>query len=156
MKYRLTVKRVAAYLVDIILLFATLAPIVTLVEWLSGVSPQTPRQVWIASVLSFSIPTWLYFILSDHSKMGATIGKRLFHLRVKTKNGSRLSFMRAFVRTAIKLLPWEMAHIFGFALAEDIPSVLQSAGLISANLLTLLYLVITIVLRESAACMIFW
>lgn len=37
-----------------------------------------------------------------------------------------------------------MAHIFGFALAEELESAMQSTGLIAANILLLIYLAITI------------
>ena len=90
-----------------------------LVEWALGIFPRTPYQVWLATVVSFSIPAWLYFLLSDCSGSGATIGKKL-RLRVVQTGGARVGWLRSLARTAIKLLPWEMAHIFGFALAEQV------------------------------------
>jgi len=147
MNFALAVRRITAYLIDIILLFVVLAPAATLVEWLLNLSPQTPRQVWIATVLSFSIPTWLYFLLSDHSTSGATLGKRLLQIRVTMTNGNRPSLKRSFARTAIKLLPWEMVHVFGFALADELNVAMQSAGLIAANILLFFYLAITFASR---------
>ena len=46
---------------------------------------------------------------------------------------------RALARTAVKLLPWEAAHIFGFALAGAVPDVVQVSGLVAANVLVLVY-----------------
>jgi uncharacterized RDD family membrane protein YckC len=138
----LITRRILAYLADIVLLFAVLAPTALLIESLTGLVPKTPSQVWIATVLSFSIPAWLYFILSDHSPAGATFGKRWFKVRVVTGSGGSPSLSQALARNAVKLLPWEMAHIFGFALAEAVGPTVQSAGLIAANALTLAYLVV--------------
>ena len=139
---RFALKRVGAYVVDILLLFVILASAATLIEQWLRISPHTPRQVWMATVLSFSIPVWLYFTLADHSPSGATIGKRVFRLRVLRLPGSRLSLLRSFARTALKLLPWELAHLFGFALAAEIGAALQAAGLIAANALVVIYLAV--------------
>jgi hypothetical protein len=46
---------------------------------------------------------------------------------------------RALARTAVKLLPWEAAHIFGFALAGAVSDVVQVSGLVAANVLVLVY-----------------
>jgi uncharacterized RDD family membrane protein YckC len=140
----LILKRVFAYGIDILLLFVVLAPAVTLAEWLFHIKPQTPLQVWIATAFSFSIPAWMYFILSDHSKLGATLGKRLFRLQGTTQAGSRPTILRAFARATVKLLPWEMPHIFGFALAEVVTGAVQAAGLITANILGIVYLAILV------------
>jgi uncharacterized RDD family membrane protein YckC len=143
----LFIKRVAAYLIDICLLFATLAPAALLVEKALGIFPHTMWQVWLATVVSFSIPAWLYFWLSDSSRSGATLGKRVLHLKVVRDHGGRVGWLRALVRTAIKLLPWEMAHIFGFALAEQIGPAFQAVGLIMANGLAFIYLVVLVTSR---------
>ncbi len=140
----LVLKRSVAYVLDICLLFAILAPAALLVEQVVGIIPRTPSQVWLAAVVSFSIPAWLYFLLSDCSRSGATLGKKVFHLRVVEAGGAGIGWLRSLARTAIKLLPWEMAHIFGFALAEQVGQTFQAAGLIAANGLVLAYLAVLI------------
>jgi uncharacterized RDD family membrane protein YckC len=140
----LILKRSAAYVLDICLLFVILAPAALLVEQWLGIFPPTPSQVWLAAVVSFSIPAWLYFLLSDCSRSGATLGKKVLRLRVVQVGGARVGWLRALARTAIKLLPWEMAHIFGFALAEQLGSSFQAAGLIAANGFVLIYLAVLI------------
>lgn len=42
---------------------------------------------------------------------GATVGKRLLGIHVKTADGEVLTFTQALSRTIIKLLPWEIAHM---------------------------------------------
>lgn len=145
MNLKLVLKRIAAYLIDIALLFAILAPAALLVERLLRITPQNAYQVWLAAVLSFSLPAWLYFCLSDQSKTGATLGKKILGVRVFSTKADRINLWRALARTAIKLLPWELAHIFGFGLAEQVSSQVQSAGLIASNALVIAYLAIFLV-----------
>jgi uncharacterized RDD family membrane protein YckC len=146
MRWRLILKRAMAYVVDVLLLFFILMPLGFIVESILGVFPQTPREVWVATLLNFSIPAWLYFVLSDGSRAGATIGKRLLKIQVGLLGGGRLGLGRALARTAFKLLPWELAHVFGFALAGEggVGDASQMIGLIAANVLAIIYLVIAV------------
>jgi uncharacterized RDD family membrane protein YckC len=128
---------------DVLLAFVILAPLGFLVQSLFSISPQTGFEVWLATLVNFSLPMWLYFILSDRSARGATLGKRLLRLRVTRHNAStRVSTGQAVLRTAIKLLPWELVHVAGFAAAGDFStfSTGQALGLALANLLTIVYL----------------
>jgi uncharacterized RDD family membrane protein YckC len=63
--------------------------------------------------LAFSVtvlPVTLYFALCESGVSGATIGKRLAHIRVISLNGARVLFGRSLLRSAIKFLPWQIAH----------------------------------------------
>jgi uncharacterized RDD family membrane protein YckC len=139
-------RRAGAYVLDITLLFAVLAPLGFLVEWLLGWWPRTGWEVWTAILWNFSLPVWLYFTWSDGSAGGSTLGKRLLRLRVADRAGGRLPWWRALLRTAVKLLPWELAHIASFALAGDAGtwSLTQFAALAAAYLLTAVYLVVAV------------
>lgn len=88
-------RRVAAYVLDIALLFFVLAPAEYLVQRAIGFMPQTPQAIWHMLLVNMSLPTWLYFIVSDQSARGATLGKRLVGIRVLTTAGDRLSIPRA-------------------------------------------------------------
>ncbi len=81
--------------------------------------------------------------MSDHSRRGATVGKRIFRVRVTTQTGDRLSIGRAVGRTALKLLPWELAHLSAFALSTDMDQFTteQFVGLMASNILVLTYLI---------------
>jgi uncharacterized RDD family membrane protein YckC len=138
-------RRSGAYIIDVVLLFIVLAPTAFLVESILGFQPATSSQVWIAAIMSFSIPAWAYFLLSDLAWNGMTVGKRLLNIKVISLNSDDINFGRALLRTAIKLLPWELAHIFGFALADTISQSAVLAGLIAANLLIMIYLVILVI-----------
>lgn len=110
-------RRAAAYALDIVLLFAVLAPLGYLVEQAVGVTPTTARGVYAAILLNFSIPCWAYFTLADRSRGGATVGKRVLSLRTETLGGERVGAARALGRTAVKMLPWEVAHASMFLFA---------------------------------------
>ena len=143
----LILRRVAAYSIDIIILFSVLAPTSLLLNWLFG-TPQDGVMIWRAAVLSFSLPAWTYFVLSDWSRRGATLGKRLLNIAVADTTGQRISLVRAFTRTAIKLLPWELTHIvFVFALDSQQFAIPQQTLLIIANLLLVIYLAVVILTR---------
>jgi len=105
-------RRVGAYLLDIVLLFAVLAPLGYAVQLALGIDPATAtaRSVYVTLILNFSVPAWLYFTLSDRSSRGATVGKRRLGLRTQAKEGGHLGFGRALGRTAIQLVPWEVTH----------------------------------------------
>lgn len=140
----LLLRRIGAYVLDIIGLFVILAPLGQGIIWLFGVSPGNGPAIARTILWNFSIPAWLYFIASDASASGATIGKRLLGIKVVTVGDGRLNWRRAFLRTALKLLPWELVHIGAFALSTDMNQFrpVQMAGVGLANLLIVVYLVL--------------
>lgn len=106
-------------MLDIALLFAVLFPLGHLVQYALDLEPSgaTGQGVYVILVLNFSLPAWAYFALADHSRGGATFGKRLFSLGTKAEGGGRVSAGRALVRTAVKLVPWEIVHASAFLFA---------------------------------------
>lgn len=96
--------------------------------------------------LGLTLPITLYFALFESSSWQATPGKRRLGLVVTDGRGRRLSFGRSFARSALKLVPWELAHtcIWQVRFATD-PSQasLYTAGfivvwvLIAANIVSL-------------------
>ena len=60
--------------------------------------------------LTVILPVILYFTWSESSEKKATWGKRRLRLQVVTTEGDRSSFGRALLRSAVKFLPWQMAH----------------------------------------------
>lgn len=108
-------RRAAAYSIDVAIAYGMFLVIQT------GISPLRSRldPKWMASAPSFegyilltiSLPIWCYFALSESSPWRATVGKRLLGLYVTDTAGSRLGVGRAFLRTAVKLLPWDLSHL---------------------------------------------
>jgi uncharacterized RDD family membrane protein YckC len=147
----LLIRRAGAYVLDIFLLFLVLFPVGQLVRLAVGWPTASPtgQEVWLASALNFSLPTWTYFVWSDSSAGGATVGKWLLGLHVARLTGGRVGRARALARTAVKVLPWETAHLSAFALSTD-PAGLelgQVIGLTTANGLALAYFVVAVCTR---------
>ncbi|MGE0142692.1 MAG: RDD family protein [Planctomycetota bacterium] len=135
-------RRVAAYVVDIAVLFLVLGPIGWFIQRALGIVPSSGLQIWTALIVNFSVPAWTYFALADASESGATIGKRWLRLRVVRYPIGRIAWSRALVRTTFKLMPWELVHVSVFAL-EETPETFclaQGIGLSAANALVLIYL----------------
>ena len=145
-RFKLVLQRAVAYLIDIVLLFAILAPLGFLIQRLVGLQPASGPELSITILWNFSLPAWIYFTVSDCSARGATLGKRLMGIRVTSVSANRVSFGRALLRTAVKLLPWELVHITAFALSADLNqfSLLQYIGIGLANVLWLTYLLVAI------------
>jgi uncharacterized RDD family membrane protein YckC len=138
-------RRSGAFLLDILIIFGICAPSGYLIQRLIGYSPQTGPAIWITILWNFSLPAWLYFLWSDHSKKGKTLGKRVFKLRVTGRKQERLGWGRALARTAIKLLPWEIIHFSSFALSQE-PGIFTSnqyIGLVAGNTLAFAYLIVS-------------
>lgn len=76
--------------------------------------PPRPSGPWHSQIIGFTvmtIPVVLYFTFSESSRAQATLGKRVFGLRVSTRDQSRLSVGTSFLRNCIKFAPWELGHI---------------------------------------------
>jgi uncharacterized RDD family membrane protein YckC len=110
---RYLLRRGGAYVLDV----AGLAALVQAAQWAwaRAAGGGLPRPVsglqieaWV--LLSVSLPIWLYFIVMERSGWQATVGKRALGLRVARTGGGRISLNQAVVRTALKLLPWELTH----------------------------------------------
>ncbi len=151
-------KRLVAYLLDV-LPFAVWAWVLGAIARPASNAP-VPEwhhdgvRVWIATLVTMSLPTWLYFALCDSSAAGATVGKRLLGLRVETSDGARVSRGRAFVRTAVKLLPWEIAHASMFLptpIADAGEAGFARPGFMLSVLLTGSWLVTVLLTKDHAA-----
>jgi uncharacterized RDD family membrane protein YckC len=67
---------------------------------------------WHAYLLfAVSAPCLAYGTLLEGSGAGATLGKRWLGLRVVDIYGSRIGRGHALWRNAVKLVPWEVAHV---------------------------------------------
>lgn len=91
------------------------------------------------------LPVILYFTFRESAPAQATWGKRRVGLKVVDGQGNRLSRPRAFVRSLLKFLPWQVAHtslfhIEGWPFAPTTPTPVVTAGLILAQILVVVYL----------------
>ena len=79
---------------------------------LDDVSPLFESAVMqdMIAFITLVLPVILYFSIQESSPSQATWGKRKTGLRVIDSKGGKLSFGNAFLRAAIKFLPWQIAH----------------------------------------------
>ena len=105
----------------------------------------SPLSGHIVSFVLVTLPVALYFALSEASAQQATWGKRKLGLQVIGPDGTRISLGRSLGRTALKFIPWELAHtlIWQVRFATPGEGVWISAGfvlvwvLVGANLVSL-------------------
>ena len=109
-------QRVAAFALDYLIILGYLIGIVALSllanqifntdSWLF-----TDRvRAQIVAFLLVTLPVTLYFAVSESSVRQATWGKGRLKLKVINRNGNRIRFWKAFGRTVLKFVPWELSH----------------------------------------------
>jgi uncharacterized RDD family membrane protein YckC len=77
-------------------------------------TPPDPRSVPATDLLVFAatvLPTGAYLAAGEAGNHQAAWGKRRAGLRVVTADGERPGLGRIVLRTAVKLLPWQLAHL---------------------------------------------
>lgn len=143
---RALIRRLAAYAIDVALLAAVLIPLTFAIQAVTGYTATNGLGVWIASILTISVPSWTYFAVADTSASGATLGKRILGLHTRAVGGDRLGPVRALGRTAVKLAPWELTHFAMFGLSEDLGTftTVQIVLLSSVYVLMAAYLIVAL------------
>lgn len=109
--------RTLAFALDYLIIAAYLILLVAISLALNGVWPTLTQRLFahpfsshVVSFLLVTLPVSLYFALSEVSVRQATWGKRKLGLQVTDTNNRRLSLARSLGRTALKFIPWELAH----------------------------------------------
>jgi hypothetical protein len=117
MRYAGITRRSIAFLIDILLVFVVFVVIaqrflfVPVRQLVIG-SDDWFRSGWnteLYTLLTISLPTWLYFSLSETSSWQGP-RKRLLRL-AGWMGGLRVPLGLDFLRTLLKLAPWEIAHL---------------------------------------------
>src|SRR5699024_3565029 len=70
----------------------------------------SPLTAELTGFLMMTLPVSLYFIICECSKWQGTLGKRKMGIRVVDDLGRRIGVGRSAFRTAVKFLPWDIAH----------------------------------------------
>ena len=111
---KLGVLRLLAFSIDWVVIAAWGGLLFGIVMFLSGGEPQAFSNPWLfqgVGFLAMTLPVTLYFAIFESSNSGASIGKRVVRLRVRTSEGDQLTLGRSFLRNALKFVPWEMGHL---------------------------------------------
>ena len=114
---------------------------------------------YFTQLLFFSLltlPVGMYFYITEAGRHSATAGKRKLGIAVSATNG-KLTKKHVAVRTVIKLLPWEIAHMFiwqlqyGFYVSgyeAPVPTWIL-AGLIISNILPVIYIAFVFARKDN-------
>lgn len=117
----LAVRRLSAFAIDWCTFALWAAAVFAVVWWANDgeLSPPAPSP-WrnqAYGALFTTVPLLAWFALWERSASGATPGKRLLGIRVTTDPGRAMTLPRALLRSAVKLLPWELGHTAAHQLA---------------------------------------
>jgi len=83
------------------------------ISGLMGSSLRWPENPILADLMAFVtliLPVILYFTFQESSSKQSTWGKRKAAIRVVNARGGRLTRGQAFVRSLVKVTPWQIAH----------------------------------------------
>lgn len=136
--------RSGAFALDYLLIAVYLIVIVGLGALLRLIAPSVAATLFggpligeLSGFLALTLPISLYFVLGEASPAAATWGKRRLGLRVLGPDGEGPGLGRSALRTALKFVPWELAHslIWRYAFAGDDPPTYLDAGLVVVWLL---------------------
>ncbi len=146
-------RRALAFALDYLLIAAYLGVLVGLGVAVQQFAPGVAGALFghpltgeLTGLVLITLPVALYFAGLEAAAGQATWGKRRLGLRVQRADGTRLTFARSLGRTALKFVPWELAHacIWQISFAADQSSPWFAAGfalvwlLVGANVLSLL------------------
>jgi uncharacterized RDD family membrane protein YckC len=105
----------------------------------------SPIAMNILAFITIIMPVVLYSSLQESSTYHATLGKRWVKIKVVNLQGTRLSAWQTFLRSAIKFLPWQLAHMsviylrFGYNSPIFMIEALISQGLVIVYIVFLLF-----------------
>lgn len=103
----------------------------------------SPLLSELTGFLFITLPVYLYFSLCEGSKAQATWGKYKMGIIVADMNGNAAGLGTSLLRSALKFLPWELAHftIWHMVMPNPYPDGLIYSLLAAVYGLVLLYFV---------------
>ncbi|WP_139131443.1 RDD family protein [Micromonospora halophytica] len=116
----LAVRRIAAWSLDWLIIIGYAAALVPVGLLLRHHHVSLPVGAWnLLSFLLLIAPVTGWLATWEARPHGASPGKRLMRLRVRTAQGSPAPLIRTLPRNALKVaLPWELGHTAAFTLAS--------------------------------------
>jgi uncharacterized RDD family membrane protein YckC len=97
----------------IVLYLAFIAGLFVFVNSFTDISQRLFANRVLAQTSAFllvTFPITMYFAIGESSAKQDTWGKRRMGLKVVDRGGNRIGFWRAFARTLLKFIPWELSH----------------------------------------------
>lgn len=110
--------RLKAFAFDYLLIFGYMMVLlifsVFLMPSIQGWFQDSRFTAQLAGFFLLTLPISLYFIFSDSSIGKQSFGKWRVCIRVVDENNRPISVFRAFFRTVLKFLPWELSHFMAY------------------------------------------
>ena len=130
-----------------IILLTGVTMVVVKFSSLLGLPLRWPENPILANSMAFVtlvLPVILYFTFQESSPKQSTWGKRKVGIRVVNAGESTLTRSQAFIRSLVKVIPWQIAHtclfhIPGLPAAETTVPPLVTAGFVVVYILAGIY-----------------
>lgn len=107
----IVLRRLVAFAIDCGLLAVYAGLLFAASPFLRPLFTSSPYTAELTGFLLLTLPFGLYFAICEASPWSASIGKRAMKLRVVDFNTNRrIRFSKSLLRSAVKFLPWELAH----------------------------------------------
>lgn len=141
-------RRIYAFLIDYLIIagYGTFIVGTISVIFRPFIQPMFSSSAVTAQLTGFfliTLPISLYFVLCESSTWQGTIGKKKMGIQVVNNIGQRMNIWRSITRTAIKLLPWEVAHfaIWRLMLPSNFSEITLLIILSAVNLAIIIFLI---------------
>ena len=109
-------KRASAYIYDAVILWVINFLVAFIIAFvIMGLGIGSSKEQLVAAI-TIIVVDWLYFALQESSPKQATLGKRIFEIKVTGMDNSRITFVRASVRYISKILS-DLIFGFGYVMA---------------------------------------
>jgi uncharacterized RDD family membrane protein YckC len=140
-------RRLAAYMLDILFQLPYVAALVLLRFQFPAIKQWflNAQSAQVTQFVLLTLPVFLYFALCEASSYRGTPGKRILHLSVVTSHRNRASLPQTSIRSAFKLLPWELNHAALWRIHLD-----PASGAVPAILLTAVWILLALYLFSAA------
>ena len=150
--------RIGALIIDLSLFAVYLSILVAislagLSEGLLQIYPSffdQPLAFDLLALVVVILPLVLYFALLEASPWQGTVGKRILKIKVEDLKGQRMGLGQSLTRTALKFLPWQLAHtaVFQIMLGPQSRHLLFMVISILAQAVVLIYIISAAVSKE--------
>ena len=115
MSYASLWRRFIAFILDWLLISIYIVIVfvvnLTLISTKMSLTTENIVLLHLIDFIVLTFPVILYFSLFECSLKGGTLGKQKLRLQVVRTDGSQLTFSRAFLRSILKFLPWQLSHV---------------------------------------------
>ena len=147
------IRRFTALIIDYLILLIYAGVLFLLSPIVGPLFKESALQSELLGLILLVAPVFLYFSIFEASHLKATPGKLLFHIKVIKIDGTNFKYKDSFIRSFVKLMPWEFAHfaIWQFVFPMSDFSFIAEVFMILANILMILYIAFPFFNKQARA-----